>query len=194
MALLASSIERTPCIVWFTGLPCAGKTTIARLVKQLLLRRGNRVFLIDGDVMRRGLCSDLGYSMVDRAENLRRAAEVAALLADQGFIVLAAFITPTQADRDFVRKRMAAYPFIEAFVDTDLSIAEARDVKGLYRRARSGEIPDFTGVSSPFEIPACPDLRLETVSWSADHLAKTVVDELAQRGVTRDCPPTRGAQ
>lgn len=188
MAVPASSVERAPCIVWFTGLPCAGKTTIARLVKQLLMRRGDKVFLIDGDVMRRGLCSDLGYSRADRAENLRRATEVASLLADEGFIVLAAFITPTQTDRNFVRERMAVYPFIEAFVDTDPSIAEARDVKGLYRRARLGEIPDFTGVSSPFETPACPDLRLETMSRSADHLAMDVVEELEQRGLTRAHP------
>lgn len=131
--------------------------------------------------MRKGLSSDLGFSRADRSENLRRAAEVASLMAERGLVVLAAFITPMREDRSLVRSRLLAYPFLEVFVDTELSVAEARDTKGLYRRARQGDIPEFTGVSAPFEVPDSPDLRLDTTTGSAFELAARVIEHLERR-------------
>ena len=155
------------CVVWFTGLSGAGKTTIARIVEADLAARGCKVLLLDGDVMRAGLCSDLGFTDADRSENLRRAAEVAALIASRGFIVLAAFITPLQVDRDRIRARVTQHPFIEAFVDNPFGVAERRDPKGLYRRARQGDLKNFTGIDSPFDIPTRFDIRLDTVAMDA---------------------------
>jgi len=172
-----------PCVVWFTGLSGAGKTTIAKLVEADLVARGRRVFVLDGDALRAGLCRDLSFSASDRSENLRRAAEVAALVASEGFIVLAAFITPRQEDRDRIRSRFATQAFMEVFVDTPLDVAERRDPKGLYRRARLGQISNFTGIDSPFDPPTLADLRLDTVANAAVDLAKTVVRTiLATRG------------
>jgi bifunctional enzyme CysN/CysC len=172
------------------------------------------VFLLDGDLLRQGLSKDLGFSEVDRAENLRRAAEVAGLIADRGFIVLATFITPRQVDRDGIRARLSrslgpsaprnvhgatepkngdgtfigASTFVEAFVDTTLAVAETRDVKGLYRKARRGEISNLTGVGQPFEAPEAPDIRLDTSSHDADSLAVAVLDALvARRVLPPDC-------
>jgi bifunctional enzyme CysN/CysC len=176
----AGSTSKT-CIVWFTGLSGAGKTTIARLALQALRDEGRNAFLLDGDVVRKGLSSDLGFSEADRSENLRRAAEVAALLADAGLVVLAAFITPLAVDRDRIRRRLRDYPFIEAFVSTPLSIAEQRDPKGLYRRARRGELSEFTGIDSPFEEPNAPELLLETTSVPASDLAAVVVAEVVRK-------------
>ena len=171
-----------PFIVWFTGLSGAGKTTtIAGLAVKELNARGSRAFLLDGDVVRQGLSSDLGFTSADRSENLRRAAEVAALLADAGMIVMAAFITPLNVDRALIRSRLGSYPFIEAFVSTPLDIAEKRDSKGLYRRARRGEIPHFTGLDSPFELPEAPELRLDTTSTPATALAAAVVEAVLSR-------------
>jgi adenylyl-sulfate kinase len=172
-----------PCVVWFTGLSGAGKTTIARLVEQELAERGCKVFVLDGDLVRQGLSSDLRFSEADRTENLRRAAEVAALLADAGFIMLAAFITPREFDRQRIRLTLARHVIIEAFVDTPLHVAEKRDVKGLYRKARGGEIASFTGVSAAFEVPNAPDLRLDTTTCPAEGLAAQVVDALAAQRV-----------
>jgi adenylyl-sulfate kinase len=178
-----------PCVVWFTGISGAGKTTIARHAEQLLNADGHRAFLLDGDILRKGLCNDLGFTASDRSENLRRAAEVAALLADSGLIVLAAFITPLNIDRARIRARLHGYALIEAFVSTPLAVAEARDPKGLYRRARSGELRDFTGVDSPFELPDAPVLRLDTTGSSAAVLAKTIVDAvLKEAGAHADSP------
>lgn len=172
-----------PCVVWFTGLSGAGKTTIAGLVNKKLARRGFKAFVLDGDLVRKGLSSDLGFSEADRTENLRRAAEVAALLADAGFIVLAAFITPREFDRHRIRLTLAKHVVIEAFVDTPLHVAEQRDVKGLYRKARDGEIACFTGVSAPFDLPDAPTLRLDTTTCTAEELADEVIDKLAARGL-----------
>jgi len=165
-------------VVWFTGLSGAGKTTIAKLVEPDLVARGRRVFVLDGDALRAGLCRDLSFSAGDRSENLRRAAEVAALVASEGFIVLAAFITPRQVDRDRIRARLGSQPFIEVFVDTPIEIAEKRDPKGLYRRARLGQIGNFTGIDSPYDRPLQADLHLETVGSTAQDLAKTVVQSI----------------
>jgi bifunctional enzyme CysN/CysC len=169
------------CVVWFTGLSGAGKTTIARLALQALRDEGRSAFLLDGDVVRNGLSNDLGFSAADRSENLRRAAEVAALLADSGMVVLAAFITPLALDRERIRARFGNFVFIEAFVSTPLDVAEQRDPKGLYRRARRGELSEFTGIDSPYETPADPELRLDTTGASADALAFTVVAEVRRR-------------
>lgn len=135
------SVLHSPCVVWFTGLSGAGNTTIARLVERELAERGFKAFVLDGDLVRKGLSSDLGFSEADRTENLRRAAEMAALLADAGFVVLAAFITPRELDRQRVQLTLARHVVIEAFVDTPLHVAEKRDVNGLYRKARGGGIP-----------------------------------------------------
>ena len=167
-----------PCVVWFTGLSGAGKTTIAELAARELKARGTRVFLLDGEVVRKGLSSDLGFSAADRAENLRRAAEVAALLADSGLIVLAAFITPLAVDRARIRARLRQYAFVEAFVSTPLDVAERRDPKGPYRRARSGELLEFTGIDSLYEVPDNPELRLDTTTMTADLLARVVTEEV----------------
>ena len=169
------------CIIWFTGLSGAGKTTIAMQAAEGLNARGYRAVLLDGDAMRKGLSSDLGFSTADRSENLRRAAEVAAMLADAGLIVLAAFITPLGIDRDRIRKRLAEYRFVEAFVSTPLEVAEQRDPKGLYRRARRGELLQFTGIDSPYELPDRYDVRLDTTTTPAETLARVVVDEVLRR-------------
>lgn len=179
----APSVLHGPCVVWFTGLSGAGKTTIANLVEQGLAGRGFKAFMLDGDLVRKGLSSDLGFSEADRAENLRRAAEVAGLMADAGFIVLAAFITPREFDRQRIRLTLARHVIIEAFVDTPLHVAEQRDVKGLYRKARDGEIASFTGVSAPFDVPSAPDLRLDTTTFTAERLAVQVIDELTAKHV-----------
>lgn len=178
---MVTATGKCPCVVWFSGLSGAGKTTIARLVAQSLIAHGRDAFLLDGDVIRKGLSSDLGFSAADRSENLRRAAEVAALIADSGTIVIAAFITPLKIDRERIQSRLAPYPFLEAFVSTPLAVAEQRDPKGLYRRARRGELLDFTGIDSPFEAPDAPDLRLDTTTTSATELAATVVAEVLRR-------------
>ncbi len=167
-------------VIWFTGLSGAGKTTIAHIVRESLCRSGRKVFVLDGDNLRRGLCSDLAFSDADRSENLRRASEVGALLADEGFIVLAAFITPRQADRERIRRRFHAHTFIEVFVDAPLPVVELRDAKGLYRRARRGEIQQFTGVDSPFDVPCTADLRLDTTTSDAVSLAAELIRRLSE--------------
>ena len=148
-----------PGIVWFTGFSGAGKSTIANLVDTRLAALGRHTYLLDGDHIRRGLCRDLGFTDADRVENIRRVAEVASLMVDAGLIVIAAFISPFRSDRAFARSRVAPREFIEAFVDTPLGVAEERDVKGLYRKARRGELKNFTGIDSPFEAPQSPELQ-----------------------------------
>jgi bifunctional enzyme CysN/CysC len=181
VAAITNTGKNGSCVVWFSGISGAGKTTIARIVVQELAQRGCLAFLLDGDLVRQGLSSDLGYSELDRTENLRRSAEVAALLADTGVIVLAAFITPQAINRERIRAILSRHAMIEAFVDTPIEVAEQRDVKGLYRSARSGAISNFTGISAPFEPPLSPDLRLDTSVLNADELAMLVVDEVIRR-------------
>jgi adenylylsulfate kinase len=148
--------------LWFTGLSGAGKSTLAAALQHAMESRGGNVYVLDGDVLRRGLCSDLGFSRADRAENIRRAGEVASIVLDAGVTVLAAFITPYRVDRDRLRSQFPAGRFIEVFVNSPLAVCEARDVKGLYAKARRGEIAEFTGVSAPFEPPLRPDIELRT--------------------------------
>ena len=163
-------------VLWFTGLSGAGKSTIANLVEQRLHALGRHSFLLDGDNVRHGLSRDLGFSDADRVENIRRVGEVARLMTDAGLIVLTAFISPFRAERDLVRTLLADGQFIEVFVDTPLELAEQRDAKGLYARARAGEIPSFTGISSPYEPPLAPEIRVDTAIESPEAAAARIVE------------------
>ncbi len=151
-------------IVWLTGLSASGKSTIARALERELFERGMQVFVLEGDNLRHGLNRNLGFSPEDRSENIRRAAEVAKLLADAGLVVIAAFISPYRADRAAAREiaRAGGHPFIEVFVNAPLEVCETRDPKHLYRKARAGQIKEFTGVSAPYEPPDAPELELRT--------------------------------
>ena len=172
-------------VVWFTGLSGAGKTTLARAVERRLFHAGCQVALLDGDSLRQGLCADLGFSPEDRSENLRRAGESARLFAETGIIVLAAFISPLRSDRARVRSIQADGDFIEAWCKCPLEVCEQRDVKGLYRRARAGEVRQFTGVSAPYEVPLAPELSLDTARASLADCVELVLAELRSRGVLR---------
>jgi bifunctional enzyme CysN/CysC len=164
-----------PKVLWFTGLSGAGKSTIANQVEKRLHARGCHTFLLDGDNVRHGLNRDLGFTDEDRVENIRRVAEVARLMADAGLIVLVSFISPFRAERQMARERFADGEFIEVFVDVPLAVAEARDVKGLYRKARAGEIPNFTGIDSPYEAPENPELHLYADGEALDAMVDQVV-------------------
>ncbi|RMH59800.1 MAG: adenylyl-sulfate kinase [Zetaproteobacteria bacterium] len=171
-------------LLWFTGLSGAGKSTLAHAVEAKLHAMGCHTYVIDGDNVRHGLCGDLGFSDADREENIRRIGEVAHLFVEAGMLTLTAFISPFRRDRACVRAINGA-DFIEVFCDTPLEVCEARDVKGLYKKARAGEIPDFTGISSPYEAPESPELRVDTGSMSLDACVVQVIDYLAERGIVR---------
>jgi bifunctional enzyme CysN/CysC len=177
----ASLKGQKPAVLWFTGLSGAGKSTIANLVEKKLAARGRHTFLLDGDNVRHGLNRDLGFTEEDRIENIRRVGEVARLMSDAGLIVLTAFISPFRAERDMVRAMMAEGEFIEIFVDTPLAEAEQRDTKGLYAKARAGQLANFTGIDSPYEPPLAPDLRLDTTRMSAEEAADAVIAALGHR-------------
>ena len=166
-------------IVWLTGLSGAGKSTLAMALEHRLFDAGRNVYVLDGDIVRSGLCSDLGFSEDDRAENIRRIGEVARIMADAGLLVIVAFISPFRADRDRVRAGMPAGRFTEVHVSTPLEICEQRDTKGLYAKARAGELSDFTGISSPYEAPEFPEVRLPTEKMSVDECVDSVVALLA---------------
>jgi bifunctional enzyme CysN/CysC len=170
-----------PAVLWFTGLSGAGKSTIANLVEQKLAARGRHTFLLDGDNVRHGLNRDLGFTEADRIENIRRVGEVARLMADAGLIVLTAFISPFRAEREMVRKMLPEGEFIEVFVDTPLAEAEKRDSKGLYAKARAGELKNFTGIDSPYEPPEQPEIRIDTTAMSAEAAADLIIEELMKR-------------
>jgi bifunctional enzyme CysN/CysC len=167
-----------PAVLWFTGLSGAGKSTIANLVEQKLVVRGRHTFLLDGDNVRHGLNRDLGFTDADRIENIRRVGEVARLLADAGLIVLTAFISPFRAERHMVRRMVPEGEFFEIFIDTPLAEAEKRDAKGLYAKARAGELKNFTGIDSPYEAPEAPEIRIDTTELTADQAAERIVEEL----------------
>jgi bifunctional enzyme CysN/CysC len=170
-----------PAVLWFTGLSGAGKSTIANLVEKKLAARGRHTFLLDGDNVRHGLNRDLGFTEADRIENIRRVGEVARLMADAGLIVLTAFISPFRAERHMVRRMVPDGEFFEVFVDTPLAAAEERDVKGLYAKARAGELKNFTGIDSPYEPPEAPEIRIDTTAMSAERAADLIVEELLRR-------------
>tara|TARA_R110001583_G_scaffold149274_1_gene301259 strand:- start:58209 stop:60119 length:1911 start_codon:yes stop_codon:yes gene_type:complete len=171
------------CVLWFTGLSGAGKSSIANMLEKKLHAMGCHTYLLDGDNVRQGLNKDLGFTDADRVENIRRVGEVARLMADAGLIVLSAFISPFRAERRMARDLVAEGEFVEVFVDTPLAIAEQRDVKGLYGKARRGELKNFTGIDSPYEAPESPDIRIDTTSLSIEAAADLVIATLETRGV-----------
>jgi adenylyl-sulfate kinase len=162
-------------IFWFTGLSGSGKTTLAIELERELFNLGKRAYVLDGDTLRRGLCSDLKFSHHDRTENIRRAGEVAKLFADAGIICIAAFISPYRADRDLARSISPPGKFVEIYLNTPLAVCEQRDPKGLYARARAGLIKDFTGISAPYEAPLRPDLELHTDRQSIPECMSTIL-------------------
>lgn len=170
-------------ILWFTGLSGAGKSTLAHAVEERLHRMGCRTFVFDGDNVRHGLCSDLGFSAEDRVENIRRIGEMAKLFMEAGIIAMTAFISPFRADRERVRSLVPHGDFLEIFCHCPLEVCEERDVKGLYKRARQGEIKDFTGISSPYEAPEKPELAVDTARLSLEESIDQVIDLLRQRGI-----------
>jgi bifunctional enzyme CysN/CysC len=174
--------RQQPCVLWLTGLSGAGKSTIANLVEKKLQSLGCHTYLLDGDNVRHGLNKDLGFTEADRVENIRRIAEVAALMIDAGLIVITSFISPFASERRMARQLLAPGEFIEVFIDTPLEVAEERDPKHLYERARRGEIANFTGIDSPYEQPENPEMHIETVGVSAEDAAERILDELRQRG------------
>ncbi len=169
---------QSPKLLWFTGLSGSGKSTIANLVEKKLFALGRHSFLLDGDNVRHGLNKDLGFTDTDRIENIRRVGEVAKLMTDAGLIVLTAFISPFRAERDMVRALMPAGDFIEIFVDTPLAEAEKRDVKGLYKKARSGDLKNFTGIDSPYERPEAPEMHIDTTTISPEQAAEAIVERV----------------
>ncbi|NMG47280.1 sulfate adenylyltransferase subunit CysN [Azoarcus communis] len=171
------------CVLWFTGLSGAGKSTIANLVEKKLHAMGHHTYLLDGDNVRHGLNKDLGFTDADRVENIRRVAEVAKLMVDAGLIVITAFISPFKSERHMARSLVQEGEFLEVFVDTPLEIAEQRDVKGLYKKARRGELKNFTGIDSPYEAPESPELRLKTTEITLDEAANRVVQTLKSRTI-----------
>ncbi|MBI2233493.1 MAG: adenylyl-sulfate kinase [Micavibrio aeruginosavorus] len=174
--------EQKPCVLWLTGLSGAGKSAIADSLEQRLHAAGRHTIILDGDNIRRGLSRDLGFTEQDRAENIRRAAEVAKLMMDAGLITLVSFISPFRAEREMAREIIGKDNFIEVFVDVPLHVAEARDVKGLYKKARAGEIPNFTGIGSPYEAPEHPDLHLKAAEGDPALQAEIVLRYLKDRG------------
>jgi bifunctional enzyme CysN/CysC len=182
-AARAAQKNQRACVLWFTGLSGAGKSTIANLVEKRLFGLGRHTYLLDGDNVRHGLCRDLGFTDVDRVENIRRVAEVAQLMTDAGLIVLVSFISPFRAERALARSLLGPGEFFEIFVDTSLAEAERRDPKGLYRKARAGQIRNFTGIDSPYEPPENPEVRLDTRALSPEEAAEAIIQQLRKAGV-----------
>lgn len=170
-------------ILWFTGLSGAGKSTLAHAVEERLHQLGCRTYVLDGDNVRHGLCGDLGFSATDRTENIRRIGEVAKLMIDAGVIALTAFISPFRADRERVRGMVMHGEFIEIYCHCPVEVCETRDVKGLYQRARAGEVKEFTGISSPYEAPLKPELTVDTATQPLDACVTQVLDYLRGRGL-----------
>jgi len=170
-------------IIWFTGLSGAGKSTLAHAVEEELHQMGCRTFVLDGDNVRHGLCGDLGFSNEDRVENIRRVGEIAKLFMEAGVIVLTAFISPYRADRERVRGMVEHGDFIEIYCDSPIAVCESRDVKGMYKKARAGQIAEFTGISSPYEAPENPELTVDTGATELDACMQQVIREMMQRGI-----------
>ncbi|MFB9137254.1 adenylyl-sulfate kinase [Vibrio olivae] len=177
--------HQRPAVLWFTGLSGAGKSTIAGALENKLAEMGYHTYLLDGDNVRHGLCSDLGFSEQDRRENIRRIGELSKLMADAGLIVLSAFISPHREERALVRNMLPQGEFLEVFVNTSLDVCEQRDPKGLYKKARAGEIPNFTGIDSEYQAPLEPELDLPAGQASVDELVELCLVDLKQRGIIK---------
>ncbi|EHK9573964.1 adenylyl-sulfate kinase [Vibrio parahaemolyticus] len=175
--------KQKPAVLWFTGLSGAGKSTVAGALENRLAELGYHTYLLDGDNVRHGLCSDLGFSEQDRRENIRRIGELAKLMADAGLIVLSAFISPHRAERQLVRDLLPEGEFIEVFVNASLEVCEGRDPKGLYKKARAGEILNFTGIDSEYQAPINPEIDLPAGEKSVEELVELCLNELKQRRV-----------
>lgn len=171
-----------PCILWFTGLSGSGKSTIANALEQKLSQLGKHTYLLDGDNIRQGLNKDLGFCNNDRIENIRRIGEVSKLFVDSGLIVITAFISPFHSDRIIARKLVDEGEFIEVFIDAPLSVCETRDPKGLYEKARKGEIKNFTGIDSPYEVPENPEIHIRTDDSSIEHAVQIIIGHLDANG------------
>lgn len=180
------------CVLWFCGLSGSGKSTIARALESELHGRGRLVYVLDGDNLRHGLNAGLGFSAADRDENLRRVAEVAKLFADCGVICMTAFISPLRRNRDRAREIIGSDRFLEVYVSTALEVCEQRDVKGLYRRARTGDVPEFTGVSAPFEAPPAPLITLDTGRLTVAEAVARAMEALQRRGMLEPPSPSPG--
>lgn len=174
--------KQHPCLLWFTGLSGAGKSTVANIVEQKLNADGKHTYLLDGDNMRHGLNRDLGFSSDDRIENIRRVGEVGKLFVDAGLITLASFISPFRSDRMIVRELFEPNEFMEVFVSAPLSVCEQRDPKGLYKKARNGQIPNFTGVGSPYEAPENPEIVLDTTAGTPEECADLLIGYIHKHG------------
>ncbi|MET1219500.1 MAG: adenylyl-sulfate kinase [Glaciecola sp.] len=179
----AAQKQQKPAVIWLTGLSGSGKSTIANLLEQKLVAEGRHTYLLDGDNVRHGLCGDLGFSDKDRVENIRRISEVAKLFVDAGTVVITAFISPFRADRDFCRQILDDNEFVEVFVDTPLAVCEQRDPKGLYKKARAGDIPHFTGIDSAYEAPNAPEIHLAYRDESAENTALRLYEALLEKGL-----------
>ncbi|MBD0379705.1 adenylyl-sulfate kinase [Paenibacillus sedimenti] len=175
--------QHKSCVLWFTGLSGSGKSTLANEVEKQLYDRGIRTYILDGDNIRLGLNKNLGFSAEDRKENIRRIGEVSRLFVDAGVLVLSAFISPYEADRAMARTMFDTGEFIEIYVNCALEICEQRDPKGLYKKARNGEIKDFTGISAPYEAPGSPELNIETGKYSLEESAKRIIEYLIQKQI-----------
>ena len=175
--------NQTPRVLWLTGLSGSGKSTIANLLEQKLVAQGKHTYLLDGDNVRHGLCGDLGFSDKDRVENIRRISEVAKLFVDSGTLVITAFISPFKADRDYCREILDESEFVEIFIDTPLEVCEARDPKGLYKKARSGDIPHFTGIDSEYQAPVNPEITVNFRDEDAVATAERLYALLVEKGL-----------
>ena len=178
----AKQKNQNPALLWFTGLSGSGKSTIANLLEKLLLDLNRHTYILDGDNLRHGLNRDLGFTKVDRVENIRRVGEVSSLMVDAGLITIASFISPYKAERQMARDLLGDKFFIEIFINTPLDVAESRDVKGLYAKARAGEIKNFTGIDSDYEVPENPEIEIDTTKLSASEAAEFIVKYLKDNG------------
>lgn len=176
-------MDQRPALIWLTGLSGSGKTTLAGGLEAALFKQGFHTYALDGDNVRQGLCKDLGFSERDRAENIRRIGEVASLMLDAGLIVIASFISPFRREREMVREMLESGEFVEVYLSAPLAVCEERDPKGLYQKARTGEIGNFTGISSPYEAPEAPDVIIDSSVQSLDESVTRVLDELRRRNI-----------